>query len=483
MRILAPGDMLSNSASPIRSDRDETAGTTDRVHVGALRDLAVTARTMETRRTVAKSKILAKTASALMPGGLLPAFSGWHGQHYTPMLTSPPPVFIKGKDATLTDVDGNKYIDYAGAHGTLILGHADERVVAAIGKAASKGCGFGAPSETEVRLVELIVGRFPSIDMLRLVDTPADALRSAIALAHQTTGRDWIVTFDGYALHSTVYGPPFQDSGESLSPLTPPYNNIEAVERLFREQGATIAAVVVEPPGVSTGLIQPARGLLKALRALCDTHGALLVFDETLTGVRIASGGATTLYGVSPDLILLGPIIGGGLPIAAFGGCKEVMKLADMNNSVEVSSPMRRLISPASGNLLAMAAGIVTLQALGEPGFYEALEEKAARLDEGLRAAAAAAGIPMQLTRVASILGMVFSNERIVHGASTRRCDTARFAGYHQVMLDHGVLLPPSPLSCIFVSAAHTDEEIDRTIEAAHEALRIVGEEEVLNGK
>jgi len=410
----------------------------------------------ETTRVVAKSEALARAASALMPDGLLPSFSRWDDPTDRPIFTGSPPVFTKGHGAILIDVDGNEYIDYIGGHGALILGHADERVVAAISKAASKGCGFGVPSEAEVRLVELIAGRFPSIDMVRLAHTPADALKCAVALAREYTGREVLAIFEGYP-HS---------SSEPSSTLTIPYNDIDAARRIFREHGSSIAAVVVEPVGVSTGLIPPADRFLKTLRTLCDAHGALLIFDEAFTGLRVAPGGAARLYGVTPDLTVLGPMLGGGLPLAACGGSKEVMKRA------EASGAAWRL-GPTSGNLLGMAAGIATLQAIGEPGFYEALGEKAARLDEGLRAAARTTGVPTHHTRVASILGMFFSCERVTQATSARRCDGSRFARFHETMLERGILLSPSPFSCVFVSAAHTDEQIDRTIEAAREALRI----------
>ncbi|MGB2988109.1 MAG: aminotransferase class III-fold pyridoxal phosphate-dependent enzyme, partial [Phycisphaerae bacterium] len=360
--------------------------------------------------------------------------------------------------------------DYMGAHGALILGHADERVVAAISKAASKGSGFGAPSEIEVRLTELIVSRFPTIDMLRLVNTPAEALTGVVALARSHTGRSGIVTFDG-CWHSYVGSVSAQaaDGGTAESSPAVPYNSVEVIEELFRNRGSGIAAVIVEPVAASIGLIPPADGFLAFLRSLCDDHNVLLVFDETLTGFRLTPGGADAFYGVRPDLTLLGPIIGGGLPLAAYGGCKEVMKHADRNTGMPRTSP-------AAGNLLGMAAGLATLQAVGESGFYEALEAQSARLDEGLRAAAAAACVPTCHTRVASMLGMFFGEITVTDSASASRCDTALFAHYHRAMLDRGVFLPPSPLSPLFVSAAHSNDEIDRTIEAAHDALRIAGE-------
>ncbi len=464
--------------------------------------------TTEAKRVVARSEALGRVTSSLMPGGVMSAFDPWCGQRDRPALARIPPVITKGKGASLTDLDGNAYVDYISAHGAMILGHADERVVAAISKAASKGCGFGAPSEMSVRLAELIAGRLPSVDMVRLVNTPADALTEAVCLARQCTGRDGIATFEGYAYeHAISRHLPLEDTRPDPTlgaRCVLPYNDSRAAERLLREQGTAIAAMVVEPVAVSTGLIPPARGFLKALRALCDAQGTLLIFDEAVTGFRVALGGASTVYDVTPDLTILGPIIGGGLPLAAYGGRKAVMKQATgpadprlggrpspgaaggrhalhgagtclpATSSRESMAPTRRL-SPAAGNLLAMAAGIATLQATGEPGFYEALDAKSARLDEGLRGAAAAAGVPAYHTRVAGIVGMFFCDKPVTDAASARRCDSDLFARYNEAMLDRGVLLPPFPLSCIFLSSAHTDEDIDRTIEAAHQALSVAG--------
>lgn len=424
--------------------------------------------TSEATRVVAKSEALSKTAFSLIPGGVMSAFYPWWCQRDQPVIARTPPVIAKGRGATLTDVDGNEYLDYIGAHGAMILGHSDERVVVAISKAASKGCMFGAPSDMGVRLAELIAGRFASVEMIRLVNTPADALMDAVSLAREFTGRDVLITFDGHSYGNAGYGLTARAEQRMKEPARYmlPYNDIEAAEKLFREHGVAIAAVVVEPVSVSSGLIPPVGGFLQALRTLCDAHGALLVFDETVSGFRAGPGATTTMDKVTPDLTLLGPAIGGGLPLGAYGGRKEIMKQINSGHDA-----LR--LSPAAGNLLAMAAGIATLQAIGEPGFYDALDAKSARLDEGLRAAAAAAGVPSYHTRAVGILGMFFCDKPVTNAASARGCDAALFTRYHEAMLDRGVLLSPFPLSCIFPSFAHTDEDIDRTIEAAHEALRI----------
>lgn len=432
-------------------------------------------------REVAKSEAVGRASSSLMPGGVLSAFDYGCVGYDRPVLIRTPPVIAKGKGAALTDVDGNEYVDYIGAHGALILGHADERVVAAISKAASKGCGFGAPSETAVRLAELIVGRTPWMDMVRLVNTPAEALDDVVSLARLLTGREDVVTFEAYAHHHALSahdgGPKAMRGRNHPTWRALPYNDVGAAEELFRVQGATIGAVIVEPMGLSTGLIPPADGFLRALRGLCDLHGALLVFDERLSGFRASPDEERRVHGVVPDLSIFGPIVGGGMPLGAYGGRREFMEPIGDNDATVCRSGKGRTarFSPASGNLLAMAAGVATLQAIGEPGFYSVLEAKLARLDEGLRSAAAAVGAATHHTHVGGILGMFFSNEPASAATSARRADTTLFARYHEAMLDRNILLPPFPLSGIFVSSAHTDEEIDRTIEAAREALRIAG--------
>ncbi len=433
-------------------------------------------------REVAKSEAVGRACSSLMPGGVLSAFDYGCAGYDRPVLTRTPPVIAKGKGATLTDVDGNEYVDYIGAHGALILGHADERIVAAISKAASKGCGFGAPSETTVRLAELIVSRIPWMDMVRLVNTPADALDDVVSLARLFTGREGVATFEGNACEDAIHhssGGIEAETGRNQTAWGAlPYNDVAAAEKLFREHGGTIGTVIVEPMGLSTGLIPPAEGFLRALRRLCDVDGALLVFDERLSGFRASPDEERRVHGVTPDLSIFGPLVGGGMPLGAYGGRRELMKKIEEDDGGSVNPYGRgrtARFSPASGNLLAMAAGVATLQAIAEPGFYSVLEAKLARLDEGLRSAAAAVGASTYHTNVGGTLGMFFSSEPVSEATSARRADTNLFARYYEAMLDRNILLPPFPLSGIFVSSAHTDEEIDRTIEAAREALRIAG--------
>lgn len=430
----------------------------------------------EDTRVRTKSQSMEKTAAALMAGGLASSFAVanefcnviWPTSRTEGTLS--PPVFTRGKGAMLIDVDGREYIDYIGAGGSMILGHADDRVVAAISKAAAKGCVFGAPAELEVRLAELLVGRFSAVNMLRLTNTPTEALCGAAALALAYTGRQRIVAFDGHHCIGKLPGTILR----TADGCAPSYNDMETVNSFFHESGSTIAAIVVEPICTSTGLILPADRFLKGLRTLCDAHGTLLVFDETVTGLCVAADGAGSLYDVKPDLRVLGSIVGGGLPFGAYGGSKEIMNTPGSDIDFDGTAQFPRV--PPSGNLLGMAAGIATLQAVGEAGFYEALDKTAERLHEGLQAAAAASGIQTRQTRIGSILGLVFSEDRVVGSLASRGADAARFASFFRAMLEREVLLPPSPLSCIFVSAAHTDEEIDRTIEAAHEAFRIAAE-------
>ncbi|MHC4695715.1 MAG: aspartate aminotransferase family protein [Planctomycetota bacterium] len=410
----------------------------------------------QTARADAKSRAVRKAAASLIPAGLVA------GDDLQPVGQATPPVIAKGKGATLTDVDGNDYIDYRCADGAAILGHADERVVVAVNKAASKGGDLGSPSEAEVRLVELLASRYASIDMAQLFSSPTEAGAYATQLARKHTDRRHIVGFEG--------GP--QATAHSL---TIPYNDLSAGENLFREHAETIAAVMVEPVATSYGLVPPAKGYLRGLRNLCDTHGALLIFDESVVGFRLVPGGAAELFGVVGDLTILGPIVGGGLPLAACGGRREVMKDAPRLSRCTLgwgNDSQRH----AGGlpNAIAIAAGTATLQAVGEAGFYEDLEAASSRLYEGLDDVAEATGVSVCHTRVGSILGVFFASDVITDFASAGRCDTELASRYFHAMLDQGVFLTPSPWPTMYVSAAHTNEPIDRTIEAAHNALRAI---------
>lgn len=415
----------------------------------------------EIQRTTDQSESILRSASSIIPGGLLTTPGERYGGEAPSTMRATLPVIAKGKGSTLTDVDGNGYLDFLAGHGSLILGHTDDRVVAAVTKAAAKGFSFGGPIDAELRLAELIVGRLLSIEMIRLVNTPLDALEYALALIRNGSGRELMVTCGNYVGGAVCRGgwrrvQPQADA-DTTHHAALPFNDPAAAERLFAERGWEIAAVILEPVGTTPDLASPAPGFLPWLRSLCDKHNALLVFDESVTGFRFSPGGGP-LEGVLPDLTLLGPIIGGGLPLAACGGRKEVMQSAR-------AGLFNELRVPGQTNTLALAAGIATIQAVGEPGFHDALEEKAVRLCDGLQSASVRAsrvGNMLVLSlRAASDTGREFSNQG----------DAARYVRFHQAMLDRGILLSPIPDSCIFISAAHSHEDIDRTIEAVHNAL------------
>jgi glutamate-1-semialdehyde 2,1-aminomutase len=366
------------------------------------------------------------------------------------------------------DVDGREYVDFVGGYGALILGHADERVVAAITKAASKGNGQSVPFEMAVRLAELIVGRVPAVDVVQLVHTNFEALSFAVQTARALTGRHNIVTFE-HAWHSRLVDMAIgQAAVPEIAPqtcrdrpaalLTAAFNDAAAVESIFRGHGPELAAVLVEPISLAEGDLKPAVEFLASIRSLCDKHGTLLILDETVTGLRASPGCVAAEAGIFPDLTLLGPIIGGGLPLAACGGRKDV--LGALRPDGKTGSP-----APGCGSLmesgLALAAGIATLQALGEEGFYKQLEDTAACLDEGLRSASLSAGVRVRQSRFGSILAVRFGNDRLLEA-------------FFLQMLERGVLLPASAAGCMFVSAAHTHEELDRAVEAAHAAFAAI---------
>ncbi len=429
--------------------------------------------TGEKSLTTARSEAAFRAAREVMPGGVsspVRAFGAVGGV---------PRYIAKGAGAVLTDLDGCCYTDYVGSWGPLILGHADERVVAAINKAAAKGCSFGAPTEAEIRLAELIIARMPSIEMVRFVNSGTEATMSAMRLARGFTGRDALVKFEGcYHGHADAllvkagsglltFGTPSSPgvpNGATADTLVLPYNNLSAAKDLFAEHGKRIAAVLVEPIAGNMGCVPPTEGFLAGLRSLCDQHGTLLVFDEVMTGFRVAPGGAQQLYGVQPDLTCLGKVLGGGLPIAAYGGRREIMEQVSPLGPVYQAGTL-------AGNPLATAAGIATLEALAEPDVYETLEARSARLAEGLAQAARAAGVCVFQTRVGSMSSVFFTDGPVTDYASAVRSDTRAYARYFHAMLERGVYLAPSQYECMFVSLAHTDDLIESTIQAADEAF------------
>jgi glutamate-1-semialdehyde 2,1-aminomutase len=420
-----------------------------------------------------QSKQLMVRAETLIPGGVNSPVRACRS-------VGAEPQFIRSaQGCRLTDADGNQLIDYVGSYGPMIIGHGHPEVVQALTDALSKGTSFGAPTEMEIELARLVVEAVPSVEMVRMVNSGTEATMSAIRLARGATGRDLLAKFDGcYHGHADAL---LVDAGSGVATLaiagssgvpqafiektlSLPFNDIPALENLMQAKGDQMAAVIVEPIAGNMGLVPPADGFLQRLRQLCDHHGCLLIFDEVMTGFRVAYGGAQQLYGVVPDLTCFGKIIGGGLPVGAYGGRRDLM------SQVAPSGPVYQA-GTLSGNPLAMAAGIATLKQIGKPGFYEKLDGMAQRLSDGLTAAAAKAGIPVTATRVGSMMGLFFTKGPVRNYADAKRSDLDRFVAYYRGMLSRGIFLAPSQFEAAFVSAAHDQAAIDETIVAAAEVF------------
>jgi glutamate-1-semialdehyde 2,1-aminomutase len=393
------------------------------------------------------------------------------------------PLFIAGaKGSKIFDVDGNEYIDYVGSWGPMILGHAHPAVLSAIHKAVDRGTSFGAPTLAETELAVRVVGAFPSIEKLRLLSSGTEAVMTALRLARAYTGRNKIVKIAGcYHGHSdsllVVAGSGLAEGGTTASPGVPealagltvvvPYNNVEAMAQAFEKQVGQIAAVLIEPVAANMGVVPAEPGYLEALRRLCDTHVALLVFDEVITGFRVAFGGAQELYHVRADLTCLGKIVGGGLPLAVCGGRAEIMdQLAPVGRVYQAGT--------LSGNPLATAAAIATLDILAEGRAYRELELSAANLECGLAEAAADAGVPLTINRVGSLLSCFFTDKPVRNFEDVRATDIAAFKKFFAAMLDRGIYLAPSAYEAMFLSLAHTKQDIEQTVEAACESFRLV---------
>jgi glutamate-1-semialdehyde 2,1-aminomutase len=419
------------------------------------------------------SRALYERAARVIPGGVnspVRAFKSVGGD----------PVFVRrARGAWIEDADGNEYIDYVGSWGPMILGHAHPRVVSAVQAAVENGTSYGAPTDLEVRLAEKVAAALPSIELLRLVNSGTEAVMSALRVARAFTGRDKILKFEGcYHGHADgllaragsgiatlgIPDTPGVPAAFAALTLTLPYNDLDAVRELMQREGDAIACVVVEPVAGNMGVVPPAAGFLAGLRELSERHGALLLFDEVITGFRLGYGGAQGAFGIRPDLTTLGKILGGGFPLAAYGGRRDVMEQIAPVGPVYQAGTL-------SGNPIAVTAGLATLEALEDGQVYTDLEPKAARLEAGLRAGAADAGVPVTVNRVASMLTAFFTDSPVRDYATARRADTTRYAAFFRAMLDRGVALAPSQFEAAFLSAAHTDADVDRTLQAARESL------------
>jgi glutamate-1-semialdehyde 2,1-aminomutase len=423
------------------------------------------------------SENLFNRARQIMPGGVNSPVRAARAVGAVPLFIA------RAAGPRVYDADGNAYLDYVGSWGPLILGHAHPRVVEAIRESAGRGTSYGAPTAIEVELAEAIVSRMPALEQVRLVNSGTEATMSAVRLARGYTGRPLLVKFDGcYHGHGDSFlvkaGSGLATLGIPGSPGVPqeiatltlslPYNDLEAVHDLFRDQGPRIAAVIVEPIAGNMGVVLPQPGFLAGLREITARHQALLIFDEVITGFRVAPGGAQELYGLQPDLTCLGKIIGGGLPVGAYGGKKKIMAHIAPEGPVYQAGTL-------SGNPLAAAAGLATLQVLGEPGVYETLEELSAYFFAGLRDLARARRLPFQVTRVGSLGSIFFSDTEVRDFASVQKASAETYARFYRAMRERGVYLAPSAFEALFISLAHTRQDLEKTLEAAEDSFREIG--------
>ncbi len=420
------------------------------------------------------SKELINRARVHIPGGVnspVRAFNGVGGD---------PVFFDRAAGACLYDVDGRSYIDYVGSWGPMITGHAHPEIVSAVQEAAARGLSFGAPCPAEVDMAERLCSIVPGMDMVRMVNSGTEATMSAIRLARAATGRDLIIKFEGCyhghadsflvkagsgALTLGVPNSPGVPSAVADLTVTLPYNDLEAVTECLAARGSDVAAIIVEPVAGNMNCIPPVEGYLEGLRARCDEHGCLLIFDEVMTGFRVALQGAQGLYGITPDLSTFGKVIGGGMPVGAFGGKREFMQLVAPSGPVYQAGTL-------SGNPVAMAAGLANLRLISVDGFFENLARTTAKLVTGIQEAADQAGVPFTTTRVGGMFGLFFTGvEKVVNFVQAGTVDVDAFRVFYHLMLERGVYLAPSAYEAGFVSSAHTDEHIESTIAAARESF------------
>lgn len=421
-----------------------------------------------------KSRKLFQQANRHMPGGVNSPVRAFRSVGGDPLF------IVRGKGSKIYDADGKAYIDYVLSWGPMILGHAHPTVTARLKQAVGNGTSFGAPTEQEVTLAKMVKKAVPSIEMLRMVSSGTEATMSAIRAARGFTGRDKILKFEGcYHGHAdsllvkagsgvATFGLPDSPgvpTDLAAHTITVPYNDISAVQDIAARDGERIACIIVEPIAGNMGCVPPAPGFLEGLRKVCDQYGIVLIFDEVMTGFRVAFGGAQQLYNIRPDMTCLGKVIGGGMPVGCYGGRREIMeKIAPIGPIYQAGT--------LSGNPIAMTAGIETLKILATGGTYKTLEKTSAELENGLRAAAKEAGVAVTINRVGSMFTAFFTEKRVIDFASAKTSDTAKFGSFFRSMLAQGVNLAPSQFEAAFLSLAHTKADVSKTIEAARRSLK-----------
>ncbi|MGH9861369.1 MAG: glutamate-1-semialdehyde 2,1-aminomutase [Candidatus Acidiferrales bacterium] len=428
-------------------------------------------------KQTSRSESLYREAEQVLVGGVNSPVRAFKAVGGTPLMVE------RAEGAYLYDADGNRYLDYVGSWGAMILGHAHPAVMQALRDQATKGTSYGMSSPLEMELARLICEAMPSVEMVRFVCSGTEATMSAVRLARAFTQRKLIAKFEGcYHGHGDSFlsqaGSGLATLGIAASPGVPdelarltinvPYNDAAAVGKIFAAHGSEIAAAIVEPVAANMGVVPPASGFLQALREVTGKRGALLIFDEVISGFRLSCGGAQGMHGVQPDLTTLGKIIGGGLPVGAYGGRRDIMQMVAPLGPVYQAGTL-------AGNPLAMRAGIETLRQLKAPGFYEGLERKTKRLAEGFRAALAETSVAGHVNAVGSLLTLFFTALPVTDYSTAKTTDTQRFAKFFGEMLRRGILLPPSQFEALFVSSAHSDEDIERTIGVCRESLKAIG--------